>query len=430
MRMGRKTARKAVALLSLITAVTTLNGCAKEVAMAKEPGQMVAQTQEAADYPTADEANGTLAQGVNRFAFEMAGYLETDSNYFFSPYSLASALTLLGNAAGGETKAQVDGILGIRDMADWNMQFGFYNAQEQPQDAYLTSANSLWFDLEFEPYDALYEEYIPLVDYYYGAELFYADFRNQPQETLTQINDWVSGHTDGMITDFMQNVNADTVMAMINAVYFYGEWTYPFEAIDTREDTFYGQSGDTTVSMMHAGDLQLPYYEAHGLRGISLPYGENQDKVMNILIPADGESRSTAELFANLTPEEQNGLLTALTEADPQIILTLSMPKFEMTYTINSLTEILMQMGMIDAFGFSAEFPMLGNVYVSNAIHKAKIEVDELGSRAAAATGFEFDLMSLAPPVGEVFHVNHPFLFFIQDAETGMILFMGQVSNL
>ncbi len=389
-------------------------------------------TSTVAEYPTANELDQTLMQGVNHLAYDMAQKLGEDGgNYFFSPYSISSALTLLNNAAEGETKAQMDTVLGITDIENWNMQLAYYMDMEQPAEAMITSANSLWFDMQFTPAQQAYTQYLPLVEFYYDAQLYQADFRNAPEETKNRINEWIEAETGGMICDYLSDVERDTVLALFNAVYFYGEWSAPFMAQMTTKEVFHGTQGDAMVDMMHQSELWLSYYEQGDLRGISLPYGDGS-KVMNVLLPADGSDRTAAELFGALSEEEKNAFLQNVMNAESAWVEMLQLPKFSMNYKVGDFKGVLESLGMTDAFRAGlAQFPGIGDVYVSGAGHMAVLEVDEMGSRAAALTEMAVKACALVREEHAVrFMVDRPFVFFIQDKETGMILFMGQVNQL
>lgn len=385
-----------------------------------------------AEYPTADTENHTLMQGINSFAYDMSGYLDTNSgNYFFSPYSLGTALTILDNAAEGETKSQIESLFDIEDIQDWNMQLSLYKNKEQSEQAFITSANSLWIDKQYTLSDRGYESYLPLVEFYYDAQIYNADFKNDPEETKDLINQWVLENTNGMIKNFKQDVDTETRLSIINAVYFYGEWSWPFMAEDTGKEPFYGKSWKTTVDMMRNSEMHLSYYESDGIRGLSLPYGDGS-KVMNILLPTEDAGQPIEELFGNLSEDEKNQFLTKLMNSEKSYIQRICLPKFSMDYSVDGLIDILKEMGMVNTFdGSLADFPGIGDeIYVVDASHVAKLEVDELGSRAAAVT--EFATTDGCSPIMEEsieFIVNQPFIFFIQDKETGIILFMGQVND-
>lgn len=407
------------------------SGAVKISARAHDNGDGTS-TSVTAEYPTTQDLDETLGNGVNHLAYGIADQLEEKKeNYFFSPYSISSVLTLLDNAAEGDTKTQMEELLGITDIQDWNMQLSCYMAKEQPEEAKLTSANSLWFDKAYEMPERAYEQYLPLVEFYYDAQLYQADFAADPETVKNDINQWVLDETNGMIKDYLDRVDPETVLALLNAVYFYGEWSNPFMAEMTYEETFHGADNDTQVEMMHQDSMWLPYYEAGHLRGISLPYGDGS-KVMNILISDETSDQTAAQLFAGLSEEEKNEFLKNVTSAEEAYVEWLQIPKFNMSYSVDDLKEILQKLGMQDAFEAGvAELPALGEVYVTEVGHMAVLEVDELGSRAAAATNMmiaETALLIEEEPVR--FIADKPFVFMIQDKETGMILFMGQIRNL
>lgn len=385
-----------------------------------------------AEYPTANTDNHTLMQGINSFAYDMSGYLEVYSgNYFFSPYSLGMALTILDNATEGETKSQIESLFDIADIQDWNMQLSLYMNKEQQEQAFITSANSLWIDKQYTLSDRGYESYLPLVEFYYDAQIYQADFKNNPNGTKELINQWVSENTNGMIKNFKQDINPDIRLSIINAVYFYGEWLWPFREEATGQEPFYGKSGETTVDMMRNGAIHLSYYESGGIRGLNMPYGDGS-VVMNILLPSEDAGKPIEELFGNLSEDEKNQFLTKLMNSKTSYIQSIWLPKFSMDYSVDDLIDILKEMGMVNAFDWRlAEFPGIGDeIYVVDASHVAKLEVDEQGSRATAVTEFDTDTGSAFNMEESIeFIVDQPFIFFIQDKETGVILFMGQVND-
>ena len=444
--------RKCLTILLTLTIVSGIMGCGQgDENSAKKDNAPISLgvkdngdgtvTATVAEYPMAEKLDGTLAGGINQFAYDMADTIlakdeSRNDNYVFSPYSICSALTLLNNAALGETQNQINLTMGISSLEEWNKQLQKYMNQPSVGDALLRSANSLWLSDDYTPADRFYDTYYPLVDFYFDAELFSADFDGKPEETTEQMNQWISDATEGMIEDFIDMVDPSTVLSMVNAVYFDGKWKLPFTANATYEQTFHGAKGESKVWMMHQGETYFAYYEDEetGLKGISLPYGEGETKVMNILLPlADDEAVSNVgELFYALDGKTKTGLLDKVMNADKQLIATLALPKFSMEYTIEDLPGKLQQMGIIDAFDpISADLSYIGeDIYVSDASHMAKIEVDELGTKAAAVTEICTKESAMMIENYIEFIVDRPFIFTIQDKESGMILFMGQVNEL
>lgn len=395
------------------------------------------QADRTAEYVRAGALDETLMDASNIFAYQFGDKLAArGENYFFSPYSISSALAVLDNAAEGETREQIERMLGITDREHYNQQMSFYMEKPQNEQASVQSANSIWIDRNCTLSDTAYTDYLPLVDFYYGAEVWEADFALDPVGTKDAINQWVEEHTGGMIPHFKEEVDPDTILSIINAVYFYGEWSAPFGAEATFEQTFHGQNGDAEVPMMHQGELYLPYYEQDGLCGISLPYGDGS-VVMNVLLPSEDVQQSAAELFGTLSGTEKNDYLTTLMNSETRFVQSLTLPKFTMDYSVPNMSQILEELGMKCAFvPGEADFsgitdPQTSAFYVSEVSHVAKLEVDELGSRAAAVTDIGIKNMSLVIDENPVtFTVDRPFVFFIQDKDTGMILFMGEVRDL
>lgn len=426
-------------VIALVLAASILTACGQRAE--KKADVMEIESKEdirLGDYPKAHTYDRTLAQGVNNFAYDMSEYLaEGGENYFFSPYSICVALSVLDNGAQGETKSQIEQLLGITDLTEWNMQMGRFIEAKQSKKALLTGANSIWVDGQFELSDQLYKSYLPLVKNYYHASMYQADFEKNAAKVKEQMDQWVSENTDGLIESCEAAPDADTVLTLMNAVYFYGEWKWPFEA-GINKWMFYGTEEENEVDVMFLSDCWLHYYVSDGLEAISLPYG-NGSRVMNILIPVESGKdqpkdfeQTAAGIFGAMSTEEKNNFLDKLLTGEEKWISGIRLPKFSMEYSVPQMDSLLQEMGMKNAFNDRlADFPGIGEIYVSEVAHKAKIEVNELGSRAAAVTEDASEAAS-DEPEREIIHfiVDQPFLFMIQDTETGMILFMGQVNNL
>ena len=196
-----------------VMAASMLTSCSGQ-GSAEEPVKLQGTIDKAvADYPAASEYDATLLQGINGFAYDMAQRLAVDGeNYFFSPYSLCQALSVLDNAAGGETKRQIEDLLHISDLMEWNMQMGLYGLGKESQEEELTCANSLWIDKQCELSEDIYEKYLPTVEEYYSVQSYQADFKKNPEQTKEQINRWISENTGGMIKSFNEQVDRKSVV--------------------------------------------------------------------------------------------------------------------------------------------------------------------------------------------------------------------------
>lgn len=382
-----------------------------------------------------DEEMELLRNGVNTFAYNLYERLDGEENVFFSPYSLCSALSLLNLGAGTETKEELDILMGITDAAAWNNAMRAYLETQWQDDTFVLTANSIWMREGKEWAEEIEADFLNPAKDFYRSELYESDFAKDPKGALERINKWASDNTEGMIPQVLNELPADTAMILMNAVYFEGKWEAPFMEEDTYEQIFAGTAGEKEVEMMHQYNEYYAYVETDaiagcGIKGIALPY-ENSPLVMKIFIP-DGRG-DIVSLFDALSIEEKEALLDSLDNADREKITRLTIPKFTMEQEIKGLNALLQKMGMKTAFDMdNADFDKIAEeLYVSWVLHKAKIEVNEQGTKASAVTAIVTN-DACAPMEEEpiVFEADRPFIYVIQDTRTGMILFMGRVNNL
>lgn len=382
-----------------------------------------------------DEEMELLRNGVNTFAYNLYERLDGEENIFFSPYSLCSALSMLNLGAGTETKEEMDILLGITDTAAWNNAMRAYLETQWQGDTFVLTANSIWMREGKEWAEGIEADFLNPAKDFYRSELYEADFAGNPEGAVERINEWANDNTEGMIPQVLKEMPVGAAMILMNAVYFEGKWEKPFMKEDTYEQIFAGTAGEKEVEMMHQYEQYYAYVETDAIagcdiKGIALPY-KDSSLVMKIFIP-DGRG-DIVSLFDALSIEEKEALLDSLDNADREKIARLTIPKFTMEQEIKGLHELLQEMGMKTAFDMdNADFDRIAeDLYVSQVLHKAKIEVDEQGTKAAAVTTI-VTKDACAPMEEEpiVFEANQPFVYVIQDTRTGMILFMGRVNNL
>lgn len=438
---NRLVRRRIIAGIAGVMAVTTiLTGCVNGksnsegsemgVKRAQNLTAMALESGSGGTYTATGKLDDTLGLGVNHLAFGLASSQNKgDENYFFSPYSISCALTILDNAARGSTKTQMEQVLGITELSDWNTQMALFRNRPQSEKTYVTTADSLWIDQSYTLNRAAEEVFFPVVRDGLGAEVFLADFRKDSEHVAEEITAWVSDRTNGMIPDYQTITNSNTRMDILDAVYFYGEWQNKFMAQDTYDGIFHGAKGEQTVPMMHMYNAQYRYYEDGLIQGLAVPYVD-ENYVMNILIPVD-HTRNVRKLFEAMTEEAKQEFLQNLLKADPVDVDVFGLPKFSFDSTFEGLKERLEELGMQDVFCESADLSILSEtIYAGNIQHRARIELDEEGSRAAAVTEIDMNDGCGMPPEDPLrFVVDCPFLFFIQDRQTGMILFLGGVAG-
>lgn len=302
-----------------------------------------------------------------------------------------------------------------------------YNHINEPSTAYeLSTANALWVQQEY----VLRDEYIDTLKRYYVGEAQNVHFRNAPQEAALKINTWAAENTQGKIPTLLEpNVlTENTRLVLTNAIYFKGQWEYAFDAKSTKEENFILNSGDAVQAplMQQRNNAALfPYAETDELQILEMPYKGDRLSMM-VLLPKDQNALESLE--RSLTIEQLDEWRKAVKKQRVDIW----MPKFSFN-THYRLNETLKNLGMPTAFTEgSADFSGIDTtqeLYIQFVVHKAMIDVNEKGTEAAAATGVGGGGITSAPPPAPLFRADHPFLFFIQDQETGILLFFGRMED-
>ncbi len=365
----------------------------------------------------------TAVQGNTEFALDLYQRLRTrEGNLFFSPYSISTALAMTYAGARGETARQMAQILRfLLDQEQLHPAFAWLEAHlaEVQKKGYvqLRVANSLWPHMG----SALLDEFLTLTKRYYGVlitEVNYGD----TEAARRMINAWVEQETENRIKELIPGgmLDASTLLVLVNAIYFKGDWASQFEPDLTQESPFWVTPKERVPVMMMAQQHRFRYGKFDGLQVVELPYA-GEDLSMVVLLP--NEIDGLARLETDLTVENLDRWTSRLRERDVSVFL----PRFEITLPFD-LTETLRAMGMVDAFE-NADFSGMaeGLLFIAAVLHKAFVKVDEEGTEAAAATAVIMARGVPEPP--PVFRADHPFLFLIRENATGSILFLGRVMN-
>jgi serpin B len=377
-------------------------------------------------------AEESVVDANNRFALDAYRQLHgKPGNLFFSPFSLSSALAITYEGARGTTADEIRSVFHF-PADDASLRGGFrelYRGINQGNARYLLStANALWAEKTY----AFLPEYMNTAREYYGANATNMDFRNQPEPSRQTINRWVEDHTNNRIRDLIPQGAIDplTRLVITNAVYFKGTWVKQFDANKTKEAPFTVAPGTTVpVRMMERTDEDalFNYTETDTVQVLRMPYAADGGKQLSMLvILPKGNDLSAVE--KTLTVERLDDWRNALSSRRVMVYF----PKFTME-TKYSLPATLSAMGMPTAFTTDADFSGMDgtrNLFIGDVIHQAFVDVNEEGTEAAAATAVIIRLTAIRdePPI-PVFRADHPFLFLIQDDETGNILFMGRVMD-
>ena len=388
--------------------------------------------------PVGVSANSTraVADANNRFAFDLYSRLARNSrlagsNIFFSPFSISSALAITYEGANGKTANEIRSVFYFpADNTQRREGFTGLNAGINRVDtAYsLHTANAMWAE-KTHPFLA---EYTTTAERYYGANTTNLDFKNQPEESRITINQWVENETENRIRNLVPAGAIDTVTKLVitNAIYFKGSWVKEFDKNKTVNTAFTTGSGNTVqVPMMQRTDEKAVYRyaETGDLQILSMPYEHagGRELSMIVLLPKGN----------NLTAAEESmsaDRLSALSQTATSRRVMVYFPKIKLE-TEYHLPETLAAMGMPTAFSGAADFSGMDgtqDLYINDVIHKTYLDVNEEGTEAAAATAVILRGKGMAreEPV-PIFRADHPFVFLIEDTETGNILFMGRVTN-
>ena len=370
------------------------------------------------------------ARSINAFALDLYKELATKGgNIFFSPYSISAALTMTYIGARGETATEMKKVLrfvGNEDQIHPAMQMLQNRFDGIPEEqGVIDIANRLWLNAESE----YFTDFTSTVVRYYGAGVTSVDFSGGPENARITINDWVAENTRSKIRDLLQQGDIDelTRLVLTNAIYFNSNWLHQFDKANTRDLPFYtGLNQHFTVPMMsRTGNFM--YSENTDLQWIKIPY-TIPNLSMLILLPSQNETFTQLDVLENmLTPEYFIELINLMVYTQ----ISLSMPRFkdEQRY---SLPATLRKLGMRKAFS-DADFTGIMNrddLYITDVIHQAFIEVDEEGTEAAAATAVIMGVRGLIDPEPvKVFNANRPFIYMLFDETTEVILFMGRLER-
>jgi serpin B len=370
-----------------------------------------------------------LVEGNTTFALRLYGQLRpTQGNLVLSPYSISSALAMTYAGARGNTARQMEQALHFdQTKTGLHELFARLDAELKAAEGSneLSIANSLWPQEKY-PFR---EEFLNLLKKNYGATVTPLNFERDAEQARVTINKWVDGRTRQKIGEIIGRgvLTPLTRMVLVNAIYFKGMWATPFPESATQPDKFFTKPDTTlTVPFMHKRG-HFSYGENDQMQLLALPYVGRQLEMV-ILLPRNREG--IGQLESSLTPAS----LAAWTVGMRNQQVDVALPKFRMSSGF-ALAEALRALSLVDAFDperadFSGMDGRAHWLYISAALHKAYIDVNEKGTEAAAATAVAVNSMAVRieePP--REFRADHPFLFLIRDATTGSILFMGRVSE-
>lgn len=377
------------------------------------------------------EANlNHLVQGNTAFALELYSKLDRTGNVFFSPYSISAALAMTYGGGRGNTAAEMEQALHF-DLGPVDTHSAFRELQirletlESEGALRLTIANSLWPQKGYP----FLPEYLNVIKSGYGAEITPLDFQGDTEGARSTINRWVEENTRSKIKNLIARGALDplTRLVLVNAIYFKGSWASPFKPGQTAPADFFVTPETPVLAPLMVQTRKFPYAEFDDCQVVKLPYTGNG---LSMLVVLPREKAGLAALEAQLSPEKLTDWRAALAEREVRVCL----PKFKLTWGAIRLNAFLQALGMADAFSdaradFSGMDGQRNWLYIGLVLHKAFVEVNEEGTEAAAATAVVTKARAVRPIPPPEFRADHPFLFLIQEEETGAILFLGRMAD-
>ncbi len=359
----------------------------------------------------------------NKFAmqlFERVCTNQEQENLCISPVSAMWALSMVANGASDNTLRQILEVLG-RSHPDLinqnNCQNGLITTlQTDKERTQLSIANSIWINKNL----SVKQSFIDANKKYYDAQVENVTFNNN---TAAKINDWCSKKTNGKIDSILGELDDNSKMLLINALYFKSQWTKPFTNGLTTDEIFTKENGDSINVRMMKQRYSTGYFENNDIQLVTKSLG-NGDFEMLFILPRKGKSiHETANALAQNYTEYRKQM-----NYNTEVLL--SLPKFKSEYG-TSLKETLIQMGMTDAFDSQAKFDKISKapLFIDDVIQKSCIAVDEEGVEAAAATAVMMVGMSMhRPSQPKIVTLDRPYIYIIAEniSNSKNILFIGK----
>lgn len=370
-----------------------------------------------------DKSTEELIKSDNEFGIDLykklLAYQEDNSNVILSPTSAALALAMTYNGADSTTKTAMEESLKKEGFTAEEINTIYKNLMNGlisvDKKVTLNIANSIWYRDNFY----VEQEFINTNQNFYSAEVKALDFGSP--SAIDIINNWVEEKTNDKIKDIIKQISPNTVMFLINAIYFNGIWTYEFDEERTENSDFFLSDGSTVKVPTMYLEENLMYSENEIFSSVELFYGAGNYSMI-ILLP--NNDKSTGDIVNELTKETWDDWNNSYNEEEVLVAL----PKFKFEFE-DSLNNPLIDMGMGIAFNpDEADFSKINpdqDIFISMVKQKAYIDVNEKGTEAAAATVVEMELTAI--PDKKYFIVSRPFMFVIKEKDTNAIIFIGRV---
>ena len=438
--------RKYVFLIAAVVLSSAMTSCSSSEEISGDPDEpkRVVYMLEDPQPIQLTEAQRVFANDNNQFTLNFLKTVndvdKSGKSFIFSPLSITYVLGMVNDAATGETEKELEQTLGfheggIKAVNEYCKKLidGLPKVDERVK---LNIANAIFLNKNY----TLKSQFGQDMQTYYDAKAEALDF-SSPQ-TLSLINSWCSDKTNGMIPTILDEVNPNMMSYLLNAIYFKADWASKFDQKNTKEEEFLSENQEKVLKempMMHQNVL-ISYLKNDTYSAVIIPYGSGLWN-MTVLLPEEG--KTTDDVIKDVT---QNSVLNNRGWCDlsgntfSAYEVDLKLPRFETDSDTDKLdvedglVGLMKKMGINLAFdSYFAEIPNMCEVpvYIAMMRQKAKIKVNEEGSEAAAVTVagmIEMSAMPMEYPKA-TFHANRPFVYVIQEASSGVILFVGKFTG-
>ncbi len=354
---------------------------------------------------------------ISDFGLDILKQTFNGKNIMISPFSILSAMAMTENGAANNTLKQMEEVFQM-DKNVMNKYFKTY--YEKKKDENLFIANSIW--IKDAPDLIVEDQFIQENKEYYHSEIYKEDFSGK---TLKNINNWVYEKTDEMIEDILEEIHKDAVMYLVNAICFKDKWEKEYLESQVFEAEFTLENGEKKPITMMRSEEEV-YLEDESAKGM-IKYYKDRKYAFIALLPS--ENIKMKDYIDSLDAKK----IQSLIENKQEEPIMVNLPKFKSAYSVK-LQAVLKTMGITDAFDEEkADFSLLGyspegNIFISKVIHKTFIEVDEKGTKAAAATVVEMTKEEALFESKEI-SFDRPFIYMIYDVENELPIFIGIEMN-
>ncbi|KAM6392819.1 alpha-1-antiproteinase-like [Pluvialis apricaria] len=367
-----------------------------------------------------DKQGSNYADFVFSF-YKQAVSKEADKNIFFSPMSISTAFAMLAVGAKSTTLSQIFEGLGFGALTETRMNdvhesfhkvLAVLNCDHV--NITLNTGNALFTAIGYEPQ----ETFLQNTKQFYDAEFFSINF-HKPEEAKKQVNKYAEEKTKGKIPELIGHLDPSTVLVLVNYIYFKAAWQNFFDPLRTYEDDFFVNTNESVrVNMMQRDGSYDSYYDQDlSCEVLELPYKGTARALL--ILPDDGKMAQVEDALSKETICKWDSKLETRR-------LDLQLPKISISGSYD-VKNLFMEMGITEVFSSNADLSGISgshNLQVSQAVHKALLDIDEAGTEAAGATAIILTRL-LRPSVTMKF--NRPFIILISDKATGTTLFMGKI---